>query len=127
MAGKSRVIDPITKDYVLDEARGTVMVVRDARTAIYHQVQTRLGQWWGDPGAGSRLFELERAKSLLRTPIVIKDIFSEALAPLVEDGRITEPAFESLRTIDRIDTSVTTSDMQTGEELELTDLLPFQI
>jgi phage gp46-like protein len=126
-AGKTRVLDPITRDYVLDEDRGAVQVVRDARTAIYHQIQTKLGQWWGDPDAGSRMFELERAKSLLRTPIVIQDIFSEALQPLVDDGRITDPEFETERRIDRITTSVTTTDVQTGEELELTDLLPFQI
>lgn len=126
MGRLNRKIDPATRDYVEDPDTGGTATTRNSLTVIYHQVKTRLGQWWGDPLAGSRLFELERAKSLIRTPIVTQDMFSEALAPLVADGRHTEPAFESERGTDRINTKIVATDLQSGEELELTDLLPFE-
>jgi phage gp46-like protein len=121
----NREIDPETGDYVFDAATGATTTTRNALTVIYHQVKTRLGQWWGDPEAGSRMFELRRAKNLLRTPIIIQDIFSEALTPLVEDGRHTEPEYESERTGDRVTTKVVVTDTQSGDQLQLTELLPF--
>ena len=125
MAGRDRVINPITRDYVRDEATGTSKTTRNASTSIYHQAATRLGQWWGDPKAGSLLYQLERAKSLLRTPVIIRDIFSQFLQPLIDKGAITPPSFESLRRVDRIDTEATVLDLQSGEELKLSDLLPY--
>ncbi len=125
MAGLDRVIDSNTGDYVRDDATGAVTKTSNASTAIHHQVKGIRGQWWGDPDAGSRLIELERAKSLLRTPQVIADILTQALQRLIDDGRITAPTFEQQRMIDRIDTSITVEDLQSGETLQLRDLLPF--
>lgn len=126
MAGVTRVIDPNTRDYVADTARGTNQTTRNASTPLYHQFKTMLGQWWGDPTAGSRFHELRRAKSLLRTPVIIQDMANEAARPLVDAGQITELDFDSERITDRINTSMTATDIQSGEELELTDLLPFE-
>lgn len=124
MAGFNRTIDPQTRDYVSDGDGGTKKS-RTAETPIYYQVKTQLGQWWGDPAAGSRFFELERSKSSLRTPVVIRDIFSQCFAPLVADGRITEPELESERRGDRIDTQIESIDLSTGETLDLVNLLTF--
>ncbi len=124
MAGLDRVIDPVTKDYVSD-GNGGRLKTRTARTAIYHQLITRLGQWWGDPTAGSGFFELARSVSTLQTPRVIEDVTTQALKRLVDLGRITAPVFETERVGDRVNHSVTVTDIQSGETLKLTSLLPF--
>lgn len=126
MAGLDRQLDPNTGDYIRDDDRNTVLKSRDATTPIYHQVKTEIGQWLGDPDAGSRFTELDRAKSVERTQVVIRDIMTEALAPLVDDGRITPLEFRSERDIDRVDSETTVTDLQTGETLVLTDLLSFE-
>ena len=126
MAGFDRVIDPFTKDYVRNDAISSVAKSRNALTAIYHQFLTELGQWWGDPDAGSRFFTLARAKNLQSSPIVIQDITSRALQPLIDDGRITAPSFQSERLTQRVNQEVNVTDLQSGEQLELTDLLPFE-
>lgn len=125
MAGRNRRIDPLTKDYVADGS-GSYTYDDDPRTVIYGQVMTRKGQWWGNPEAGSRLWELARAKShSVRAPQTVRDVWSELLRPLVERGRIEEgPEVSATRTIDRIDLTVTVRDPQTGDPVELTDLLP---
>ncbi len=123
MAGFDRVIDPISRDYVSDSSGGR-QKTRDASTAIYHQIITKLGKWVGDPTAGSRFFTLGRAKNPISTPQTIRDISIEALTPLVEDERITEPEFEQERTLDRVLTAINVRDIQSGETLELLNLLP---
>ena len=126
MANISRTIDPVARDYVEDPAIGATTTTRNALGAIYHQVRTKLGQWWGDAEAGSRFFELERAKNVLRSPIVIQDVWTELLEPLIAAGLISEPEFESERLVDRVNTKVVVTDLASGEELDLTDLLPFE-
>jgi len=124
MAGFNRTINAATRDYVSDGKGGTEKT-RNAQTPLCYQIATQLNQWWGDPDAGSRLFELERAKSSLRTPIVLRDILAQALQPLVDEGRLTEPAIETDRNLDRIDSSILTTDLSTGEQLDLVELLQF--
>ncbi len=124
MAGRDRQIDPATKDYIRDEF-GEALTTRTAITSIYHQIAGELGQWVGDPEAGSEFFQLKRAKNPVTSPRVISDILNRALAVLVNAGDITEPAFEQVRSIDRVDSSVFTEDIQEGERLDHVDLLPF--
>lgn len=126
MAGKDRRIDPVTRDYIADDAGGWEYT-RTAATAIYHQVQGELDRWAGDPERGSRFYTLARAKSSLRTPQVVVDIARQALEPLVAEGRITEPEVEIERDRDRIRMQVVVTDLSTGEELDLTELLPFAV
>jgi hypothetical protein len=124
MAGRDRQIDPLTKDYIRDEF-GEALTTRTAITSIYHQIVGELGQWVGDPDAGSEFFQLKRAKNPLTSPQIIRDITNRALAILVNAGDITEPDFEQVRSIDRVDSSVFTEDLQSGELLDIVDLLPF--
>lgn len=127
MAGLDRVLDPQTKDYVLG-ANGAWQTTRTAATAIYHAVKGNFGQWPGDPDAGSRFFELARAKSIAaKSAIVLADISRGALKPLVDEGRITEPQIVAEREIDRVAQSVVVYDRQTGEQLSLTRLLSFNV
>jgi len=124
MAGRDRRIDPKTKDYIVDD-NGFRETTRTAITSIYHQLLGEKNQWAGDPDAGSEFFLLERAKNPIDSPRVIRDIIGRALQPIVDEGRITLATFEQERLIDRVNTEVTTEDIQTGETLDLVDLLPF--
>ena len=123
MAGFDRVIDPVSRDYVSD-GKGGRKKTRDASTAIYHQFITQLGRWIGGPDKGSDFFKLDRAKNPLSKPMEIQDIAVAALAPLVEEERITEAVFEQDRSIDRVLTKINVTDIQSGEKLELLNLLP---
>jgi phage gp46-like protein len=123
MAGRDRKLDPGTGDYVAD-GRGGYETTTTAETALYHQIQGELGRWWGDAAAGSRLYELDRAKSHARiTRTALEDRLREALAPLFEAGRITEVSVQASRDRDRASFEVTCRDGQRGELLDLTDLL----
>jgi phage gp46-like protein len=124
MPGRDRVIDPLSKDYKAD-ANGLREMTRTARTAIYHQLLGKKGQWMGDPDAGSEFHLLSRAKNPTTSPRVIRDIMTRALQGLIDEGRITVPTYEQERTIDRVTTSLVTIDQQSGETLDLVDLLPF--
>jgi hypothetical protein len=128
MAGLDRRIDPLTRDYIFDASTGTWELTRSAETALYHQVVGELENWAGDPDAGSRFYELARGKSTLRTPAVLRDILNECTAPLVAEGRI---AVESIRAerqaVDRAAAETTVIDLETGEELDLVNLLPLDL
>lgn len=126
--GLDRRIDPITRDYILDETTGQWETTRSAETKVYHQVTGDRDMWAGDHLAGSRFHELARGKSTLLTPAVIADILSECLEPLVDAGYITPPEIQAERPAsDRAIASTTTTDLTTGEELDLVDLLPLDI
>jgi len=126
MSGLDRKLDPSTGDYVADDAGGWE-TTRSAQNAIYHQIKGELDRWVGDPQAGSRFYTLARAKSSVRTPQVVVDIARQALARLVAVGRITAPEIETERDRDRILQRIVTTDLETGEQLDLTDLLPFSV
>ena len=127
MAGRDRQIDPKTGDYIRDAATGSWKTTRDSSTAVYHQIKGNLGGWAGDELAGSRFHRLAQAKSSLQTPAVIEDMSRQAMAPLVEDGRITEPVLAQDRNVDKIANSITVTDLQTESDLDLTALIPMNV
>jgi hypothetical protein len=117
MPGLDRKLDPATGDYVDDGAGGTE-TTRSALTAVYHQGRTPRGGWVGDPSAGIRDVP---GKSSERTQRVVEDVWREAMAPLVAEGRITEPEVITERNGDQIRFAVASKDLQTGEQLQLAD------
>lgn len=121
MPGFDRSIDPATGDYVDDGVGGTEWT-RTAAPALFHQIRTPLGSWWADGEAGSRFFELDRSPSSLRTVPVVVDIVRELSAPLVDDGRISEPVTTAERVLDRVLFESVASDLATNEELDLAAL-----
>ncbi len=123
MPGLDREIDPRTGDYISDPATGTTKKVRNALPAVYHQIRTKLGSWFGDPTAGSRFFELDRAKSTLQTPNVITDIMIAAMQPLVDVNVVTVPITVVDRDVDRVEFETTVEDLQSGESIDLTDFI----
>jgi len=123
MAGRDRKIDPTTKDYVSDEAGG-YETVTDARTAIYLAIQGERGRWWGNPTAGSRLWELAGGKSLDRiTSVEIADALRQALQGLVDAERITEPEIVTERDGNRVLFEVVTVDRSNGESIAVSELI----
>jgi len=123
MAGTDRRIDPETGDYIADGSGG-YETTRSAETSVYHQIKGNLGQWAGDPAAGARFFELERASSTLLTPLVVRDMTEEALSPLVAAGLVAEPEIVTERSIDRVAQESTITDLQSGEDMDLSAILP---
>jgi|GEM_PF-6155013 len=119
-----RRIDPRTGDYVSD-GRGNWQTTTTSETAVYHQLRGDKGRWWGDADAGSRFFELDRAKSALRTAVVVRDILQDALEPLVDAGRIASPQIAIERALDQLSANTSAFDLQSGAEIHLIRLLPF--
>jgi len=127
MAGTDRVIDPTTRDYVLDETTNSYETSRSARSAVYHSIIGHRGKWAADPEYGSRINELLRTQNSFRTPAVIRDMLNEALSLLIEDGRIAEPEVVIERDKSRVLIEVTVLDLHSGETIDITDLLPFTV
>lgn len=126
MAGLDRLIDSATGDY-LDDGAGGTKTTRSAITKLHHQLKTPLGSWFGDPLAGSRLHELERSKNSVRSPRVIEDMVRECCLPLQEESAIGEVTFRAERGIDAVEWEANAKDLQTGEDLDLSDLLPVNV
>lgn len=124
MPGLDRRIDPATRDYISDGSGGYEKT-RTAETAVYHQMRGNLGQWALDPDAGGRLYELARAKSGLRTPVIVADMLEELLKPLVREGLIGDPTIIVERELDRIADETTVVDLTSGEQLPLVSLIPY--
>lgn len=79
--------DPVTKDFILG-ADGSFELTETAETAVLHQLECHLGEWWLDPDAGSRLHDLRAAQA---DPLVfLEDEARRALGVLVERGRIAD-------------------------------------
>jgi phage gp46-like protein len=127
MAGIDRILDPLTGDYVLDSSTGAWETTWSARTAVYHAILCHRGAWAADADFGSRLHTLARAKNTQRMRAVITDMITEALQPLIDAGRISEPVVLTERTVERIIVEATVTDLQTREEIDLTSLLPFTV
>lgn len=127
MAGFDRILDPISKDYLVDTSNNSWQKTRTARTAIHHAILGYRGKWCGDSEYGSRLYELLQGKSTLRTPKVLEDIITEALQRLIDAGRISAPEIITERTLDRTAIEVVVTDLHSGEELDITNLLPFRV
>lgn len=86
MAGKDRILDPETGDYVSD-GKGGLQTTTDLRTAVWHQVAGKRTKWVGDPDAGSDLYTFERVGNSEDTAIAAKDAMARCLQPFIESGR----------------------------------------
>lgn len=97
-----RVIDPVTKDYVRG-TNGTWTKTDTAATAVYHAVASErapeggVGGWWRDRVAGSRLHTLRREGVTSDQPRRIERLVEDALARLVQRGRISPPTVAAVR------------------------------
>jgi len=79
-----RTIDPDTGDYVLQDG----LFVQDSylSTPVFLRLFSHRGTYIDDETYGSRLHELERAKSPESAARLAPSIVLEALQPLIDDG-----------------------------------------
>lgn len=73
-------ISPATGDY-------TRRRIHTLHNAVYLRLATPLGSYWADVSLGSRLHELKREKDVSRVHKLAKQYASQALQPLLDDGR----------------------------------------
>lgn len=123
MPGRSRVIDPRTRDYVSD-GKGGYLTTQTIAPAVYHQMQSDLNAWVGDPGAGIDMAPVKRRGTSEANATRAKRAILAALQPLVDAGRAANPNAAVTRSKHRFDTEATIEDVQFGV-VEVTPLLPF--
>lgn len=68
--------------------------------ACYLRLMTPLGQWFGDETLGSRLHELQREKDLARVERLARQYATDALRPILDDGRARSITVNTERTKD---------------------------
>jgi phage gp46-like protein len=73
-------LSPATGDY-------TRTRIHSLENAVYLRLATPLGSYWADPKLGSRLHELRREKDKTRVHLLATQYASQALQPLIDDGR----------------------------------------
>lgn len=115
MAGYDRTIDPLTGDYQ-DAAGGEYVESLTISTAIYHQLRTERGRWWGDPLAGSDLYLAKYEGAGIVGARFADNAIRQALQPFIDDGlaadlQVTVDSDARGRLI--IDSTIT--DIQSGE------------
>lgn len=119
MPGLDFSLDPITLDLV-DDGAGGFASTATAATAVQHQMQCHLGEWWGDADAGSLLHTLVQRDDGEETQAFIGDEAQRAAQPLVADGRIAAVTTDVSKPYPgRLFTSVSFQDLQTGQPVDL--------
>jgi phage gp46-like protein len=108
--------DPVTGD-LIDDGRGAVVLTERADTAIMLQLSSHLGEWWGDPNAGSRLHDRHAFQA---DPVaLVEDEARRALDLLVERGRIADVDVRVEQpSAGRVNVAVTSRDVSTGEVVD---------
>ncbi|MBI5598661.1 MAG: phage GP46 family protein [Deltaproteobacteria bacterium] len=79
------IIDPYTKDYTV--SKGQYALTTDIRNNIYLSLTIRRGSWPFNPEFGSRLYLLEREKSVDRVAKKAKEYCDEALKWIIDKDR----------------------------------------
>ena len=87
MAGRSRVIDPITRDYVTD-GKGGRKTTLTAATSLYHAFQGRRDKWGGDPDHGSDVWRLARDRLTADAAQRAENAMRIAAQPFLDEGMI---------------------------------------
>lgn len=85
MAGRSRAIDPKTRDYISDGKGGRVMTTT-VTTSLYHAFQGRRDKWGGDPEHGSDLWRIGRDRLTVDAPQRAENALRVAAQPFLDEG-----------------------------------------
>jgi phage gp46-like protein len=124
VAGRDRVIDPVTHDYVPD-GKGGWATTETVQTAMYHQITGELDRWWGDPDAGSQLFTFRRAKLTKAALGRAANTLEVSLKALEDEGRIDQKRVTVEQDqVQRLVIASSAHDVQFGE-VEISNLQPF--
>lgn len=125
MPGRSRVIDPKTKDYVSD-GKGGRQTTTTVQTSLYHAITGERDRWPGDPEHGSNLWRLARDRLTQDAPQRAENELRVAVQPFLDEGLIR--SFEVRAERDAINgrllIETTTVDAQNGP-IDLSDVVPF--
>lgn len=94
------LINPATGDYLADTTRAGELARDPAAgllNAAYLRLTVPLGRYFADATLGSRLYQLEREKDRPRVERLAKQYATDALAPLLKDGRARSIDVRTLR------------------------------
>lgn len=91
-APRSRILDPITRDYVRDGGgRG---YTRTIATSLYHTLTTERASWAGDFDAGCSLRRLARGNLGPGVEAEARNELEAAIAPYITEGLASAPAIQ---------------------------------
>lgn len=126
MAGRSRVIDPLTRDYVVD-GKGGRKTTRTVQTSLYHAFQGRRGRWPGDDNHGSDIWRLVRERLTADSPARAENAMRVAAQPFLDEGllRSFEARAEREPITGRLLIETAAVDAQTGP-IDISDIVPFE-
>lgn len=124
MAGKDRLIDPVTKDYI-KASGGSYKTTRTIGTQVYHQLAGKRGHWWGDHTAGSDLHEVKHHGTGADGIAFAENAGKTALARFVRDGLARDLRVEAAANNNRIKVDASIVDIQ-GAEVAVTGVTPFE-
>lgn len=116
-APRSRVIDPVTRDYVRDG--GGRAHTRTLATSLYHTFGTERGQWPGDPDAGCGLRRLARGNLGPGVEAEARNELEAGIAPYLAEGLIGRPAIQIQLQGRRLMYTIELTDQRAGR-MELT-------
>jgi phage gp46-like protein len=124
MAGRDRIIDPATKDYVKNSTGGYATTTTIG-TQIYHQMSTKLGHWWGDPTAGSNLHLVTQYGAAEDGRVFATNAVKTSLSRFVSEGLARDLRVEAVAINNRISVSSSAVDIQ-GAQVGVSGVTPFE-
>jgi phage gp46-like protein len=125
MPGLDRLLDPVTRDYVPD-GRGSTQKTATAQTKLHHALLGDAEKWSLDADSGSTLWQFKRSNASEEVLGQVRAAQEAALRPLMRDQIIDQLEVEGVRdTTHRFLIESEARDVQTGEQLNLSPLMPF--
>ncbi len=92
-----RRLNPPTGDYSWVNGSWENAPRDGIENSVYLRLKTPRGYYWANPQLGSRLHLLQREKDLPHAERLAREYAAEALAPMVKDGRLINPAYTTQR------------------------------
>lgn len=90
-------LSPTTRDYMLLSGMPQRDPAGGLANSCYLRLTTPQGSYWADKTFGSRLHELQREKDVARVALLATQYASQALAPVITDGRATQISVDTTR------------------------------
>lgn len=124
MAGRDRLIDPVTRDYIKD-ANGGYKTTNTIGTQIYHQLAGKRNHWCLDGDAGSDLHEGKHHGTGEDGIAFHEDAVKTALARFIENGQARDLQVEVTAQGNRVSVDASIIDIQ-GAEVAVEGVTPFE-
>lgn len=124
MAGKDRLINPLTGDYI-KAVNGGYATTTTIGTQLYHQLAGKRNLWWGDPDAGSDLHLAKHHGTGAEGVAFNEDAIKTACARFIANGQARDLRVEVTGDGNRINNDVSIVDIQ-GAEVAVQGVTPFE-